>query len=148
MKVNDIYTHYKNNLEYIIIDFCKIQENNEWVDGIIYKLKDSDNPAFVRTKKEFNKSFIKKENPNLILKQSKCNVLPHEKIILLHIKKKEYLVIHTILDYDEDGCYPVYVGDYEEYDDCDIEDTNFMLKDCELYNNFLFQEYLKNNNLI
>ena len=56
MKNRTIYTHYKNNKEYFIVDYCSIQENDVWVTGIIYKQVDG-NILFVRSEKEFEKSF-------------------------------------------------------------------------------------------
>jgi hypothetical protein len=58
--LNKLYTHYKNQEKYLTINFCKIQENDSWVDAIIYKpYKHPDNceELFVRTVKEFEEKF-------------------------------------------------------------------------------------------
>ena len=59
IKLNKTYIHYKNKKSYITLDFCKIQENDVWVQAIIYKPNDS-NELFVRTKKEFEEKFLLK----------------------------------------------------------------------------------------
>lgn len=51
-----IYTHYKNDRDYYIIDYCSIQENDEWITGIIYKQVDG-NILFVRSEENFEKCF-------------------------------------------------------------------------------------------
>ena len=62
-----IYTHYKNNKDYIIIDYCSIQENDVWVTAILYKEVDG-NVLFVRSEEDFERSFklktAVKENKN------------------------------------------------------------------------------------
>ena len=60
LQLNKLYTHYKNQEKYLTINFCKIQENDSWVEAIIYKpYKHSDNceELFVRTVKEFEEKF-------------------------------------------------------------------------------------------
>ena len=52
-----IYKHYKNGKEYIVINYCKIQEGNDWVDAILYK-EVGGSLLFVRSEDNFNKSFI------------------------------------------------------------------------------------------
>lgn len=54
--LNTTYIHYKNNKSYITINFCKIQENDTWVEAIIYKPNDCEE-LFVRTCKEFEEKF-------------------------------------------------------------------------------------------
>ena len=56
MKNKTIYTHYKNNKEYYIIDYCSIQENDVWVTAILYKEVDG-NILFVRSEKEWEECF-------------------------------------------------------------------------------------------
>ena len=56
MKNKTIYTHYKNNKDYHIIDYCSIQENDIWVTGLIYK-QVGGNILFVRSEKEFEEKF-------------------------------------------------------------------------------------------
>lgn len=56
--LNTQYTHYKNKQTYITKDYCKIQENDTWIDAIIYLPKD-ENKLFVRSSKEFKEKFIK-----------------------------------------------------------------------------------------
>ena len=57
------YVHYANNEHYIIVDVARIQENNEWVNAVIYKpVNGSD--KFVRTAEEFFKKF-KRVDQNL-----------------------------------------------------------------------------------
>ena len=61
LKLNQLYIHYKNKEKYLTINFCKIQENNNWVEAIIYKpFNHADNcdELFVRTTKEFQEKFI------------------------------------------------------------------------------------------
>ena len=62
-----IYTHYKNNKDYIIIEYCSIQENDVWVTAILYKEVDG-NVLFVRSEEDFERSFklktAVKENKN------------------------------------------------------------------------------------
>ena len=57
--LNTTYIHYKNNKSYITINFCKIQENDTWVEEIIYKPNDCEE-LFVRTCKEFEEKFTQK----------------------------------------------------------------------------------------
>lgn len=60
IKLNQTYTHYKNQQQYLTINFCKIQENDIWVEAIIYKpLNHADKceDLFVRTIKEFEEKF-------------------------------------------------------------------------------------------
>jgi hypothetical protein len=59
IELNTTYTHYKNNKLYIPINFCKIQEDNIWIDAVIYKPIDSEE-LFVRSSKEFISKFIQK----------------------------------------------------------------------------------------
>ena len=59
IKLNKTYIHYKNKKSYITIQFCKIQENDIWVDAVIYKPEDCEE-LFVRTKKEFEEKFFLK----------------------------------------------------------------------------------------
>lgn len=56
LKINQTYKHYKNQESYIIKDFCKIQENDVWVNAIIYTPKNEDK-LFVRSEKEFIEKF-------------------------------------------------------------------------------------------
>jgi hypothetical protein len=58
IEINKKYTHYKNGLTYIPINICKIQENDLWIEAIIYKT--DTNELFVRSKKEFLEKFLKK----------------------------------------------------------------------------------------
>jgi len=58
LELNQKYTHYKNNQNYITLDFCKIQENDTWVKAVIYKPQDEDG-LFVRSYKEFEEKFSK-----------------------------------------------------------------------------------------
>lgn len=52
------YIHYKNGQKYIPVDRCKIQENDVWVEAIVYKT--DTNELFVRSKQEFLDKFSKK----------------------------------------------------------------------------------------
>ena len=88
-------------------------------------------------------------NKNFILKKSKVDVYPDELVVLLHIKENNYLVIHTEYRYnvqDEEYLEPYSIGDYIDFDDCDIEDIEFDITKAQIYNQFLFQEYLKSLN--
>ena len=51
-----IYTHYKNDKDYFIVDYCAIQENDIWITAILYKEVDG-NVLFVRSEKEFDEKF-------------------------------------------------------------------------------------------
>lgn len=55
IEFNKQYLHYKNKKSYIPVDNCKIQENDLWIDAIIYKA--DDNNLYVRSKKEFIEKF-------------------------------------------------------------------------------------------
>jgi len=57
IEFNKNYIHYKNGLTYIPIDKCKIQENDIWVEAILYKTQSQE--LFVRSKKEFVEKFAK-----------------------------------------------------------------------------------------
>lgn len=59
LKINKTYTHYKNNQNYIVLNFCKIQENDQWVKAVLYRPEDED-LLFVRSYEEFNKKFKEK----------------------------------------------------------------------------------------
>ena len=61
IELNKTYIHYKNKNQYTPINFCKIQENNIWVEAVIYKPNDCDE-LFVRTYKEFEEKFHKELN--------------------------------------------------------------------------------------
>ena len=56
MKNKTIYTHYKNNKDYYIVDYCSIQENNVWVTGVLYRAVDG-YTLFCRAEKEFEEKF-------------------------------------------------------------------------------------------
>ncbi|MFA9373453.1 MAG: DUF1653 domain-containing protein [Poseidonibacter sp.] len=58
LKINQTYTHYKNKQNYIILNFCKIQENDTWVKAVIYKPDDCEE-LFVRSYTEFEDKFKK-----------------------------------------------------------------------------------------
>jgi len=62
MKIGDIYVHYRNTQEYIILGFPAFQNNDtgEWVYNAVVLYRDKDNNLFVRPKLEFEKKFIKK----------------------------------------------------------------------------------------
>lgn len=51
-----LYRHYKNNKPYEIVDRCLIQENNEWIEAVIYKSYNG-HGLFVRPVTEFFKKF-------------------------------------------------------------------------------------------
>lgn len=57
LELNVQYQHYKNGLSYTPINFCKIQENDQWIEAVIYKT--TNNELFVRTLKEFEEKFSK-----------------------------------------------------------------------------------------
>lgn len=48
------YKHYRNNKIYTLLDKCKIQVNDKWVDAVIYT---DGNLKFVRSEDEFYKKF-------------------------------------------------------------------------------------------
>jgi len=51
------YKHYrKKEGEYYVVDYCMIQENDKWVEGIVYMTVGS-NKKFVRSEKEFEEKF-------------------------------------------------------------------------------------------
>ncbi len=57
---NEKYIHYKNGLSYTPINKCKIQEDDIWVEAIIYKTESQE--LFVRSANEFKEKFIKQSN--------------------------------------------------------------------------------------
>jgi len=59
LQINNTYIHYKNKKTYTLINFCKIQENDIWIDAVIYKPNDCEE-LFVRSKKEFQEKFTLK----------------------------------------------------------------------------------------
>ena len=61
IELNTTYIHYKNKKTYTTLHFCKIQENDFWVDAIMYKSNDCEE-LFVRTTKEFENKFSKSDN--------------------------------------------------------------------------------------
>lgn len=50
------YIHYANNKHYVIVGTARIQENDEWVNAVIYKSVNGSD-KFVRTAEEFFKKF-------------------------------------------------------------------------------------------
>ena len=60
IKLNTTYTHYKNKESYTTVNFCKIQENDSWINAVIYKPNDCEE-LFVRSCKEFELKFIKQK---------------------------------------------------------------------------------------
>lgn len=53
-----LYQHYKNGLNYKIVEECLLQENGKWIDGVIYiSEKAGLEVKFVRSKEEFNLKF-------------------------------------------------------------------------------------------
>ena len=50
------YTHYKKKGEYYVVDYCMIQENDKWVEGIVYMAVGS-NKKLVRSEVEFEEKF-------------------------------------------------------------------------------------------
>ena len=56
---NKIYTHYKNKEDYLVKDFCKIQENDTWVKAVLYS-PINESLLFVRNLKEFKEKFSPK----------------------------------------------------------------------------------------
>lgn len=52
-----IFQHYKNGKKYLIENFCKIQENDVWVEAVIYHHIDNDEFLYVRSLKEFEEKF-------------------------------------------------------------------------------------------
>lgn len=56
IEINQVYKHYKNEQSYKVIDFCKIQENDIWVEAVLYKPIES-NKLFVRSLNEFKEKF-------------------------------------------------------------------------------------------
>lgn len=54
--LNTTYIHYKNQEKYITLNFCKIQENDIWVEAVIYRPQNSQE-LFVRSYKEFEEKF-------------------------------------------------------------------------------------------
>ncbi|PHR70529.1 MAG: DUF1653 domain-containing protein [Arcobacter sp.] len=56
---NKIYTHYKNKEDYLVKDFCKIQDNDTWVQAVLY-CPVNETLLFVRSLKEFQEKFSPK----------------------------------------------------------------------------------------
>lgn len=67
LKVGSIFYHYKNTKPYIVLGFCKIQENNNWIEAVLYTDLETYKQAknsykidkFVRSLKEFKLKFQK-----------------------------------------------------------------------------------------
>lgn len=61
-----IYTHYKNGLQYQVIEHCKLQVDDVWVNAYIYvqfpKIAGVHIEKYVRPIAEFNEKFIPVEN--------------------------------------------------------------------------------------
>jgi hypothetical protein len=59
--MQNIYQHYENHQYYKVIDWCKIQSNDEWVDAYIYVDADAHyhvaKPKYVRSVAEFHQKF-------------------------------------------------------------------------------------------
>lgn len=51
-----LYKHYRNGKLYEIVDRCIIQENDEWVEAVIYRCH-THTMKFCRNKKEFEDKF-------------------------------------------------------------------------------------------
>lgn len=51
-----IYRHYKNGKYYEIVDYCMIQENDEWIEAVIYRRYTYDK-KFCRSVEEFENKF-------------------------------------------------------------------------------------------
>lgn len=64
LEPGSIFYHYKNLKPYEVMESCKIQENGEWVEAVIYMEYNIfplvDSGKFVRTKKEFLEKFERK----------------------------------------------------------------------------------------
>lgn len=58
IKLNEKYRHYKNNKEYLTVNFCKMQTHGEWSDAVIYK-STYDDGLYVRDLKDFAEKFTK-----------------------------------------------------------------------------------------
>lgn len=59
-----MFQHYKNKETYVIMGACKIQEDDVWVDAVIYsnafkvdKDQFGDQVKYVRSEKEFRSKF-------------------------------------------------------------------------------------------
>lgn len=52
----DLYKHYKNKQLYEIIDYCLIQEEDKWVEAVIYR-RYNFAPKFCRSLEEFLNKF-------------------------------------------------------------------------------------------
>lgn len=55
LKLYHKYTHYKNLMTYIPINYCKIQKDDIWVDAVIYEADDKS--LYVRSIQEFIEKF-------------------------------------------------------------------------------------------
>ena len=51
-----VYKHYKNSKFYEIVDYCLIQENDEWIEAVIYRRHTYDQ-KFCRSLLEFEEKF-------------------------------------------------------------------------------------------
>lgn len=100
-----IYEHYKNGYRYIIVDRCKIQDSNEWIDAIIYKefipKQEIDTCKFVRSEKEFREKF-KVYEPELSIPQIyeyARSLCPQESIWRSNIRgDNDYFSIEMVYD--------------------------------------------------
>ncbi len=55
-----MYRHKKNNRIYIVLQYdVKIQQNDVWIDAVLYHRQFEQNQLFCRSIEEFKNSFIK-----------------------------------------------------------------------------------------
>lgn len=56
---NHTYRHYRNGKDYVAISLCKMQQNNEWLQAVIYRPAYDDGMVYVRELKDFLEKFTK-----------------------------------------------------------------------------------------
>jgi len=52
----ELYIHYINNNSYVILDYCEIQEDDVWVEAVIYR-EFGYTKKYCRSKQEFFEKF-------------------------------------------------------------------------------------------
>ena len=59
IELNTLYKHYKTGNDYLTLQFCKMQQNNQWLNAVIYKASYDDGMVYVRELKDFEDKFAK-----------------------------------------------------------------------------------------
>lgn len=107
LKVGQIFKHYKNDRPYMIVDKCKIQIDDNWVDAVGYTEfgQTIDTGKFVRSEEEFREKFSLYE-PELSIEEIKeyvRSLCPKESIWRSNISgDNDYFNVEIVYDdYDD-----------------------------------------------